>query len=100
MSGGAFDYAYFKIEEMAELTGDLEIRDLMLDLAELYHDEEWYKSGDTDRSDWLESLNRFKEKWFKTSREERLVSLIEERLDEVKRELVEMIGERSNDCSA
>lgn len=95
MSGGAFDYAYYKIEDIAKLTSDPEIRDLMLDLAELYHDEEWYRSGDTGRSDWLESLNRFKEKWFKTSREERLVPVIDERIAEVKRELVAMIGERT-----
>ena len=41
MSGGSMDYLCYKIENQLSYVDDLEIKDLMTDLAELMHDLEW-----------------------------------------------------------
>ena len=91
MSGGAWDYASYKLDDLARQVEDKEISALMKDLAELVHDEEWYESGDYGRSDYLETLNKFKEKWFKSSREERLKGIINEELEHFKNRLNDLV---------
>jgi hypothetical protein len=93
MSGGSHNYICYQIEE--ELVGHMEgkeLDDLMNDIATLAHDLEWYHSADTNRDDYRESVRKFKEKWFKQSREERLRKYIEEAIQETKEELLNMIG--------
>lgn len=93
MSGGSHGYIYCKIED--ELCGQMEDReldDLIQDIADLAHDLEWYHSSDTCREDYLESVAKFKEKWFKSSREERLKSYIDEALDSMRAELFSLVG--------
>lgn len=91
MSGGAWDYASYKVTDLADKVEDKEIAELLKDLGELIHDEEWYESGDYSRSDYLETLDKFKKKWFKSSREERLVRIINEELDHFKNRLNELV---------
>ena len=64
MSGGAFDYFYYQLEEHVGDFDDVELDDLMRDLAKLHHDREWYKSGDTSEGSWNEARDEFKTKWF------------------------------------
>ena len=90
MSGGAWDYASYKITELSDKVEDREISELLVDLGELIHDEEWYESGDYSRSDYLETLDKFKAKWFKGTREERLKRIINEELDRFKNRLNEL----------
>ena len=45
MSGGSMDYCCWKVEEIADMELDYEIADLLNDLANYLHDEEWYRSG-------------------------------------------------------
>jgi hypothetical protein len=71
---------------------DRELNDLMKDIATLAHDLEWYHSADTSYDDYRESVRKFKDKWFKQSREERLKKYIEESIQETKEELLNMIG--------
>ena len=87
MSGGAWNYVSFRVEETADLVEDAEIKALIKDLSKLLHDEEWYESGDYSRSDYLKTLKEFKKKWFKASREERLVGIINDELDHFKNRL-------------
>lgn len=98
MSGGSHNYIYCRIED--DLVGqmeDRELNDLMKDIATLAHDLEWYHSADTSRDDYRESVRKFKDKWFKQRREERLKKYIEESIQEIKEELLNMIGGESDD---
>ena len=98
MSGGSHNYIYCRIEE--DLVGQMEDReldDLMKDIVTLAHDLEWYHSADTSHDDYRESVRKFKDKWFKQSREERLKKYIEESIKETKEELLNMIGGEADD---
>ena len=91
MSGGAWNYASYKVTDLADRVEDREISELLKDLGELIHDEEWYESGDYSRADYLETLDKFKKKWFKSSREERLRKIVIEELDRFKNRLLDTI---------
>lgn len=97
MSGGSHDYICYKIE--SELVGqmyDKELDDLMQDIAELAHDVEWHDSGDTCKETYLESVAKFKQKWFKGNREERLKGYIDYSIDNLRSELYNLIGVNKN----
>ena len=93
MSGGSHNYICYRIEE--DLVGqmeDKELDDLMRDIADLAHDLEWYHSADTSRDDYRESVRKFKDKWFKQSREERLKGYVDEAIDDVRSEMYMLLG--------
>ena len=98
MSGGSLDYFYYRLEDHVGDFDDAELDDLVKDLAELFHDREWYLSGDTGIGEWRESRDKFKEKWFtKHGREER----IEKYLADIRTEVRETFGfnqERCHNC--
>lgn len=52
---------------------------------------DWYVSGDTGENTWLEAKRKFKDKWFKGDRSERLKQIIDDRLTIVKEELEKII---------
>lgn len=76
MSGGSMDYICYKVEEIAELIPDIELASLCRDFSSLLHDIEWYTSGDTGVEDYTKAVKTFKDKWFKTSREDRLKDIL------------------------
>ena len=86
------DYLCYRVEEAADAMGDRELIELIKDVARLLHDREWYISGDYGDETWEKCAQKFKKKWFKTPREERLKVLIEQIFDEAKRECMNMIG--------
>lgn len=92
MSGGSMNYIYYQVEEQADYMGDRELIELVKDVAKLLHDREWYISGDYCEDTWIESARLFKEKWFKSSREERLKSMIEEIFAAARKESMDLIG--------
>lgn len=95
MSGGSMDYLYYKIEEEAVgRMGDAELNELMKDVAKLVREAEWWESGDTCEATYRQFVAVFKRKWFgKTAhRSERLARLIDEKLDQVRKECRQMIG--------
>ena len=59
MSGGSLGYFYCKLEEHCDDLGDRELNELVEDLAKLFHDREWYLSGDTCEDTWDKSRNDF-----------------------------------------
>jgi len=66
---------------------------LAKDFAKLMYECEWYTSCDTSEEQWLEALNKFKNKWFgKGKREARLERMINEEINDLKTELLKMIG--------
>lgn len=92
MSGGSMNYLCYQVEEQADYMGDRELIALVKDVAKLLHDREWYISGDYGEDTWQRCAREFKEKWFKSSREERLKSMIEEIFAAAKKESMELIG--------
>lgn len=97
MSGGSLNYFYYQLEEHAGDFDDKELDELVKDLAGLFHDREWYLSGDTGKGDWRKSRDAFKEKWFtEHGRHER----IEKYLDQLGDEVREMFGMSNKRCKA
>ena len=90
MSGGSLNYIYHKLNNAADYIDDAEICDLLKDLAEVLHDYEWYDSGDYSRSTYEETLAAFKEKWFKSSREDRLKVYIKDYLKNLEEKIDEL----------
>lgn len=93
MSGGSHSYVCYTIEE--ELCGqmhDPELNDLMDDIAKLAHDLEWWESADYSEETYRANVRKFKEKWFSTSREERLKTYVDEALERQRSEFYSMIG--------
>lgn len=87
------DYLCYKIENQLSYVDDPEIKDLMTDLAELMHDLEWWQSGDYGRDSYEETLSKFKAKWFKGDRQERMKGYIDEQIGIVRSQLYSLIGE-------
>ena len=86
MSGGRLNYFYNDLESHIGDFKDKELDDLVADLAELFHEREWYLSGDTGEGNWVEARDSFKSKWFtKSGRKQR----IEKYLEEIKKEILE-----------
>ena len=95
MSGGRFEYAdmtaknmIFNYDKCTNVFEDREISELVWDVFDLIHDFDWYKSGDTDKSDYLKAKRAFKKKWFE-NRGVRARRIIDEAVAELKRELYE-----------
>ena len=98
MSGGSCNYICYKIEE--ELVGrmeDAELNDLMLDISKLAHALEWYLSSDTGKEKYDDAVRRFKNKWFKESRTDRLKMYIDSELDETREKLYSLLGVSEDD---
>lgn len=95
MSGGSMGYVYSVVRnEAVGMMCDAELDELMNDIADLLHDCEWWTSGDTCEETYRKSVAKFKAKWFgdPAKRSERLVKLIDEKIDRVRKECRQMIG--------
>ena len=93
MSGGHCDYVFCKIDEY--LVGNMEdeeLDDLMRDVSRLAHDLEWYLSCDTSRESYMKSVQKFKEKWFRGNRNDRLKGYIDADLERTRHRLYGLIG--------
>lgn len=95
MSGGSLDYFYCQLREHVGDFGDRELDELVDDLADLFHDREWYLSGDYGKGDWNEARDKFKQKWFTdVGRQQRM----EKAFDEAKAELLQSFGLETKYC--
>ena len=89
MSGESLDYFYCELERHVGDFNDRELDDLVKDLAQLFHDREWYLSGDYGESGWNKARDKFKRKWFGEGvRAER----IENYLNDIRKELLQSFG--------
>lgn len=85
MSGGSLNYFYSELECHEKDLGDRELNGLVHDLAQLFHDREWYLSSDTSKGAWNDARDKFKEKWFtEHGRQERIEQYLAEIADEVR----------------
>ena len=95
MSGGSLDYFYTYLESHVGDFGDKELDELVKDLAQLFHDREWYLSSDTCEGAWEEARKAFKEKWFTAhGRRKR----IEKYLDSIRDEVFKSFGMSDKYC--
>ena len=94
MSGGSYSYIFSQLSRECEgRMYDAEMNDLIKDLCDLLHTLEWWQSGDTSEDRYREKLSRFKTKWFKGDRQERLKGYIDEQIGIVRSQLYSLIGE-------
>lgn len=87
MSGGSYNYMYWRIEEtyVGEMQ-DADLDEMMKDLCGVLHDLEWYESGDYNEEDYRKSAKAFKQKWLRGYDWE-----TDERIDRAKRHIKELI---------
>ena len=86
MSGGSLDYFYITLEDHETDFDDKELNELVHDLAQLFHDREWFLSGDYGAGTWNKARDDFKKKWFSEhGRLERIEKYIEEFSDEIRK---------------
>ena len=94
MSGGSYNYIYSRLSEECEnRMYDAEMDDLIKDLCEVLHDLEWWQSCDSSEEKYRVTLARFKAKWFKGNRKERLKGYIDDQIGIVRNQLYALIGE-------
>lgn len=89
MSGGSMNYACYTIEEQARYLEDRELIDIAKDMAKLFHDAEWWHSGDIGEKDYRETVKWFKDKWLRSGNadvDERLRGYIDRIFDDAKQE--------------
>lgn len=98
MSGGSLNYFYTDLEYHAEDFNDKELNELVKDLAELFHDREWFLSGDTGEGAWNESRDAFKEKWFGPDSQKLRMERIARYLDEIREDLMKQFGVSERYC--
>lgn len=96
MSGGSRNYFYYQLEEQAGEMRDRELDELVRDLAKVMHDLEWWESCDYSEDAYRETVREFKRKWFGGAREEVLRGIVEKSCDELRVELLKMIGGRTD----
>ena len=100
MSGGRFNYAdgnlksemFGWVDEPYNVMEDEEISELVWDLLNLIHEFDYYESGDTLREDYIKAKQEFKKKWF-GNRSERLEQIVDKKIDQLREEVKEMIGD-------
>lgn len=94
MSGGSHNYICFRIEE--DLCGqmdDVELNDLVEDVAKLAHDLEWWHSADIGEEDYRKAVAEFKAKWFGENRNKRLAKYIKNANDTHTRTILRLLNE-------
>lgn len=88
LSGGSLNYFYAQLQEHEGDFGDKELDELVKDLAELFHEREWFLSGDTGEGSWNEERDWFKKKWFtKEGRKKRIDKYLSDAVEEIKKSL-------------
>ena len=97
MSGGSLNYFCYQLQDHVGDFGDKELDELVKDLADLFHDREWYLSADYCEGSWNEARDAFKAKWFtEHGRQER----IEKYLTEIGNEVRAMFGMKTDKCQS
>jgi len=94
MSGGSYNYEYCRVDD--EYVGrmyDAELDELIKDLVPVLKAVEWWKSCDTCEETYRKEVLKFKNKWLSDGgRTERLGEIINGKVEELREELLKMIG--------
>lgn len=92
MSGGAYDYLCYRVQEtyIGEMY-DIELDDMMKDLCKVLHDLEWWQSGDISEEDYRKRVSEFKKKWFSGNRTGIKKHYVDIILSETKKKLYQVL---------
>jgi len=94
MSGGSYEYISYSLASQCRgRMYDAEMEDLINDICEVLHALEWWQSGDYGEESYRKELTKFKTKWFKEDRTERLKKYIDEQIGTTRSQLYSLIGE-------
>ena len=102
MSGGSFDYMYYKIQETysGEMR-DPELNEMLKDFCRVLHDLEWWVSCDYGEDTYRQTVKEFKDKWFGKTEEERIEKAINQVSQQTEKYLRDVFGiskkEKQND---
>ena len=96
MSGGSLNYFYCQLQDHIGDFDDVELDELVSDLADLFHAREWYLSSDTGIGSWRRERDKFKDKWFKGNRAGRLEKILNDKFEQIRDEL----GIKDNYCQS
>ncbi len=90
MSGGSYDYTCFRVKETYEnKMFDVELNEMIVDLYQVLHDLEWWKSCDIGEEQYRKTVQVFKDKWF-GERDKNLRGLVVQEFDKF-RESIESL---------
>ena len=92
--GGKNYKIYSKVARRMNPLEDFEISDLVFDVFCLLHSYDWYRSGDNMEETYRKDVEYFKEKWFKSSRVERMKEYVDSAVSELRQNLLQIIGEQ------
>ena len=85
---------YAKTAREIDPMEDIELSDLIYDVFCLIHSADWYKSGDNSEETYRKDVEAFKKKWFKNKRSDRLKEYVNAAVEELRDNLMVMIGEQ------
>lgn len=117
MSGGQFDYFHDKITQQVydwevdanddlgskaqvwsankarkmDPLNDVELSEMLYDLACVMKAHDWFRSGDTGPEDYDEAKQYFKNKWFGKTQKQRIDDQVEKAAIQLKREVRNML---------
>ena len=92
MSGGSYDYMYYKVEDTyVDKMYDIELDEMMSDLVRLLQDLEWWQSADTCEETYRKSVTNFKKKWFGRTKAD-VQLMIDKEFNNKKDELMKSLG--------
>ena len=93
MSGGEFDYMYARVEETYKGEfEDAELNEMLIDFCNLLYELEWWKSGDTDKEQYMECLAEFKKKWIRGYQDNEAQARIDKFKEDFRRSLEEQFS--------
>ena len=100
MSGGRFSYidGHLKNEIFGwsdkpwNVFEDREISELVWDILELIHTFDYYQCSDTSKEKYLKEKDAFKKKWLGGNRGIRVRRIVDETLEDARKELYETFG--------
>ncbi len=92
MSGGSYNYMYYRIEdEYCDKMHDAELNEIIQDLVEVLHDVEWWQSADICEKDYRRTVDKFKRKWFRRRKVD-VQKFIEGEFEKKKEELIQSLS--------
>lgn len=93
MSGGSYDYMFYNVmDTYAGRMFDEELNELIEDLSKVFHDLEWWQSGDYSESTYRKSVQEFKEKWLGRTEEKQYEFYKDKLLEKAENLANEMFG--------
>lgn len=92
--GGKDHKRYSAIARKLNPCDDVEMSELVYDVFCLLHSFDWYASGDNCRPIYQADVDYFKNKWFKSSRADRMKEYVDYAVSELRQNLLDMIGKQ------